>query len=153
MAKVLKQMTSPEPDRIVGIIFPLFEEHIRRFFDEDKTVFVKFIASDLTHIHSGHRLFFYRSKGNKEVVGEARIVDIASKTANEALATYGDRLFLTAKELREYVRDRNAKNMLVLVLDHFKKYPVPLRLDKSVTMAGQYMRQSLLSQLRNAPQI
>jgi len=128
-----------EQDEIVGIVFSLSQEHIRRFFDEGKTVFVKFAASQPTHLNIGSRLFFYQSKSRKEIVGEARIIKISSDMPDTVLATYGDQLFLTPNELREYVGERSSKKMLVLVLDKVKRYSVPIKLVKPLTMAGQYM--------------
>lgn len=38
--------------------------------------------------------------------------------------------------------------MLVLALQKVRRYTVPLRLDKSVTMAGRYMTKKMLENLR-----
>jgi hypothetical protein len=143
-------MSSTESAKVIGVIFPLFQEHIRRFFDEGRTVFVKFAANRPTRLKMGSRLFFYQSKGLKEIVGEARIVNMSWETAEEAIAAYGDRLFLTPTELRQYAGNRSAKRMLVLVLDSFKEYSIPLKLDKSTTMAGRYMTQNLFQELKSA---
>jgi hypothetical protein len=123
------------------MIFPLLPEHTRRFFEDGKTVFVKFFGkgSNPQRLRIGSRLFFYESERNKEVVGEAKIVEINSETADTVLTKYGHTLFLTPAELDEYAKQRREKKMLVLVLKGAKRYKTPLKLKKSVTMAGQYM--------------
>mgnify|MGYP001077015786 CR=1 FL=1 len=143
-------MGSKDQKDIIGIIFPVLPEHLHRFFERKKRVFVKFVAREDAHrsLQSGSKLFFYESRSNKEIVGEARIVDITSGMVEEVLAIYGEDLFLTRIELEEYAGDRKAKRMLVLVLGDVKKYAIPLRLDKSVTMAGQYMTKSMYDDLR-----
>jgi len=133
---------------VLGIIFPVLPEHLRRFFEGKKRVFVKFVGNVPLWLQSGSKLFFYESRSDKEVVGEARIVEIGAGTVEEVLAEYGEDLFPTRIELEEYAGDRKAKRMLVLVLGDVKKYAIPLRLDKSVTMAGQYMTKSMYDDLR-----
>ena len=135
----------------VGIIFPVLPEHIHRFFERRKRVFVKFLAREIIppKLQVGSKLFFYQSRSNKEVVGEARIVEIGNGTVEEVHARFDCDLFLTPTELEEYAGNRKAKRMLFFVLEDAKKYAVPLRLNKSVTMAGQYMTKKMLKNLRS----
>lgn len=134
----------------VGVIFPILAHHLRRIFDDQKRVFVKFIGRELSpgRLHSGSRLFFYQSGSSKEVVGEARIVGIAAGTVEEVLAKHGKDLFLTPTELETYAGNRKAKRMLILILEDAKRYQVPLKLDKGLTMAGQYMTKTMYDDLR-----
>jgi hypothetical protein len=143
-------MVSTERSGVVGIIFPLLPEHIRRFFDGRKRVFVKFLSRQTipTRVEPNSRMFFYRSRNNREVMGEAKIVEAASGTLEEVLSKFGEELFLTPTELELYVGRRKSKKMLVLVLEDVREYAIPLRLDKSVTMAGKYMTESMLKNLR-----
>lgn len=143
-------MGSKDKKNTIGIIFPVLPEHLGRFFERQKRVFVKFVGREVVprSLQSGSKLFFYESRSNKEIVGEARIVEITIGTVEEMLAKHGEDLFLTRIELEEYAADRKAKRMLVLVLEDAKKYAVPLRLDKSITMAGQYMTKSMYNDLR-----
>jgi len=136
-------------DDVEGIVFPILPNHLERFFEGGKSVFVKFVGRrDFSDkIQCGSKLFFYKSKGNKEVVGEARIVEVGTGTVDEALARFGDDLFLTRPELEEYANNRKARRMLVLVLKDAKKYRTPLRLDKGLTMAGQYMTRAMYHKL------
>lgn len=53
------------------------------------------------------------------------------------------------KELQEYVGKRNTKRMLVLVLEKPTKYANPLKMPQHLTMAGQYMTQSLYEELKD----
>ena len=133
----------------IGIIFPVLPNHLKRLFDLNKRVFVKFTgrASPPPRLKPGSRLFLYESRSSKELVGEARISQISSATAEEALAEFGDDLFLTRAELEGYAGNRSAKKMLVLVLKDLKKYRRPVRFDKGVTMAGQYMTKEMYDDL------
>jgi len=141
---------SRKPSQIVGMIFPLLPTHARRFFEEGKTVFVKFYGKQTSpkSLSMGDTLFFYESKGNKEIVGEVRIVEVDQGTPSEILTKHGDRLFLMADEFEEYVGERKGRKMLVLVVKAARKYANPLKLGKSVTMAGQYMTRELYDQLK-----
>jgi hypothetical protein len=143
-------LTKENLSEVVGIIFPLLPSHLPRFFSGGKTVFVKFFGKERVpqRLRPGHRLFFYESKGNREIVGESRIAEIFSEEAEEVLARFGDRIFLTRSEFEDYVADRKGKRLLVLVLGYPKKYGVPMRLYKSLTMAGQYMTKEMLRKLK-----
>ena len=140
------------PNSVVGIIFPILPNHVKRFFEGRKRVFVKFFGAGVLpkELQCGSRLFFYKSRNNKEVVGEARIVEVCSGTVEEVLTRFGDGLFLTRTELEEYAGNRRTKQMLALVLEEPKRYEVPTRLDKSVTMAGLYMTKTMLKKLRTS---
>jgi hypothetical protein len=129
----------------IGIIFALFPHHIRRFLDENKSVFVKFYGRKgmPSRIHPGSKLFFYESKGNKEIVGEATISAMSTETANDVVSKFGDALFLTSKELDEYAKNRQDRKMLVLILKSSKRYNRPMRIGKPITKAGRYMTDEL----------
>jgi len=133
-----------------GIIFPFLPEHVSRFFDDGKTVFVKFFGNERIPIrlHVGSKLLFYESEGEKEIVGEATIREISMGNVNEVQAKYRTALFLTQKELDEYTNQRREKKMLVLVLGNARRYKTPLKLRKSLTMAGQYMTKRMFEELR-----
>jgi hypothetical protein len=135
----------PRHSKIIGIIFPLLPSHIQRFFDEDKKVFVKFFAKENIplRLRKGSKLFFYESRANRQIVGEATIVDVGTATAEEAIARFGDDLFLAKEELERYVGARKEKRMLVLVVDRSKRYRNALRLEKPITMTGQYMTRNM----------
>ncbi len=148
-----------EATETIGIIFPLLPEHLRRFFEDGKTVFVKFLGvkSTLVRLHVGFKLFFYQSRRNMEIVGEADIVGIDSGTFEEVWNKYGNALFLSHNELERYVSnekyaiDRKAKKMFILVVDRAKKYPKPLSFGRSLTMTGQYMTRQMYDELKKQP--
>lgn len=142
-------MGKDDSSQILGIVFPLLPQHAERLLNQGKTIFVKFFSKERipVRLQSGSRLFLYESKGNKEIVGEARIVRIDTLPASEVMSVHGSRLFLTKSEFEDYVGNRRDKKMLVLLLEDAKKYPVPLKLGRSVTMAGRYMRRELYSQI------
>jgi len=137
-------------DEIVGVIFPILPHHLQRFLKERKKVFVKYLCQDVPpeKLLVGSKLFFYQSRSNKEIVGEARIGQISDGTVEEVLAKFGNDLFLTRNELELYAGNRIRKRMLVLVLEEVKHYTAPLKLGRSVTMAGQYMTRNMLSNLK-----
>jgi hypothetical protein len=143
-------LSKHDASKIVGIIFPFFRQHAERFLNEGKTVFVKFFGKERIplRLQPGSRLFLYESKGNMEIVGEAKILRVESIPASNAVSVYGTRLFLTQSEFEDYVGNRRDRSMLVLVLGDAKRYPVPMKLSKSVTMAGRYMTREMYLQLR-----
>lgn len=126
-------------NEIIGIIFPILPNHVERFFADGKTVFVKFVSRAPTRLQTGHRLFFYKSRNDRELVGEALISGIETKPPKDILSDFHDRLFLTRKEMEQYVGNRQSKEMLVLILSKVKKYHAAIRLERPVTMAGQYV--------------
>jgi hypothetical protein len=142
---------SNKKENTIGIVFPMLPDHIQRIFQDQKNVFVKFLAKEAIprRLRAGSKLFFYQSGGSKEIVGEARIIETALGTLQEVSAKFGERLFLTQSELEEYAGNRGAKTMLVLLLDDAKKYEVPLKLGKSVTMAGQYLTREMYDSLKS----
>jgi hypothetical protein len=137
-------------DVILGIIFPLSQEHIERFFEGHRTVFVKFYGRQRvpTRLRRGSRLFFYRTGGRKEIVGEAKIVEINSGAFDDVWNRFADGLFLTRNELEAYVGKRRDSQMTVLVLDEVREYQAPIILQHPLTMAGQYMTKEMYDRLR-----
>jgi hypothetical protein len=137
---------------ILGIIFPLSRQHIDRFFDGGKTVFVKFFDRQPTpsRLHRGAKLFFYQSGGGRALVGDAEITEVSSGTLDMVWNRFGERLFLTKDELEAYVGDRQGIQMTILVLEDARKYAVPLTLSHSLTMAGQYMTKQLHRKLNQS---
>jgi hypothetical protein len=136
-------------DTVLGIIFSLSQKHIERFFEGRGTVFVKFYGRQRvpSRLRRGSKLFFYRSGGRKEIVGEAKIIDIKSGTFDDVWSKFSNRLFLTRDELEKYVGKRKDSQMTVLVLDKIRAYSVPIVLQQPLTMAGQYMTRQMYERL------
>jgi len=142
-------LVSTAHDDTVGVVFPVFREHIERLLRDQKKVFVKFAGERMfPRLHVGSKLFFYESKGSKEIVGEARIAEMTQGTVDEVLGRFGADLFLTRNELEAYAGNRRERRMLVLILEDITRYAVPLKLDKGVTMAGRYITKTMLENLR-----
>ena len=138
-------------DAVIGVIFPMIPEHVLRFFEQHKTVFVKFVSRGMhTRVREGSKLFFYESRSRKQIVGEATISRVSSGTMSEVLLEYNNGLFLNLSELREYVGNRTEKKMLILVLYHVRKYAAPLSVDVPITMAGRYMTKEFSRRLEQS---
>jgi len=65
---------------------------------------------------------------------------------------YGNRVFLTKEELKEYVRsqerwgrkkERKRKKWLVIELEDIRKYDKPIKPKRFVPVGGQYFRKCL----------
>lgn len=132
---------------ILGIIYPLQRNHVSRFFDKKKSVYVKFVQGLPRRLVPGSRLFFYESGGNKEIVGEARILEVSAGNIEEVWSRFGHAIFLTRTELERYVGNRRTKKMLVLLVGRAERYATPLRLQKQITKGGRYMKSDFLRQL------
>jgi len=146
---------SAQTDEFLGVIFPLSHSHIEQFLANGKNVFVKYCGKSTIprHIDNGSKLYFYESKSAKHIVGEAKIIKITQCTIDEVIEKFSDRLFLTRDELNAYANGRRTKMMLVLTLEKMKRYSAPLPLDKSLTMAGQYMTKSLYQRISSKPSV
>jgi len=98
--------------KIVGVAFPIPKQFMGRFFKEGKDVFIK-PATIWKELKPGMKFVFYQSQEDTGFVGEAKIKNI--KLINDPMKVfemYGDRVFLTKDELREYVRSRKSAGLL-----------------------------------------
>lgn len=135
---------------VVGIIFPFLPEHVKRFMDEQKTVYVKFFGKQKSlpkRIMKGSKLFFYESHGRQEIVGEAEIAEVATEDESNVLLHYGERLFLTPKEYESYVGSRKGRALVAITVRNPRRYKGPKRLDKPLTMTGRYMTREMFKSL------
>ncbi|MGD0057166.1 MAG: DUF365 domain-containing protein [Methanomassiliicoccales archaeon] len=88
---------------IVGVIHPLPEKCLARFFESGKTIFFK-PATLYRKIEPGMKFFFYRSGKDRGIVGEAIIAGFdLSDNPWGFLSMYGDKVFMTKTELCEYL--------------------------------------------------
>lgn len=130
-------------ETIIGIIFPFPEKLISRIFNDGKYIFTKFTthppSDESVKIRSGNKLFFYKSRADKTVVGEAIIKKIEFLLPEVAMKKYKEKLITPPEEMAEYVRGRDTKKMLVLELCNIIKYSHPVIMRTPVTMAGQYV--------------
>jgi hypothetical protein len=129
--------------KIIGVIYPIPLKFVNRIFDDNRNVFVKYIAHPNHMRIALRKILFYESQGNKEIVGEARIKANEFLTPLEVLEKYGDRVFLDRDELTKYASRRPlrtmSRKMLVLVLTKPVKYSKRIKYEKPLTMAGKYL--------------
>jgi len=127
---------------IIGISFPILPKHVERILEMENVVFIKFTPHESLpkHLKAGMNLYFYESHANKEIVGEAKISVIELMPAIEVQEKYSDELFITDGDFREYIKGREEKKILVLVLSEIKSYTKPIAFEKPINMGGKYIR-------------
>jgi len=135
---------------IVGVTYPIPKQFMDRFFKEGKNVFIK-PATVWRELKPGMKFVFYQSREDTGFVGEAKIKDI--KLINDPIKVfemYGDRVFLTKEELREYVKsqerwgqkkEKKKKKWLVIELEDIRKYDKPIKPKRFVPVGGQYLKE------------
>lgn len=136
--------------KIVGVAFPIPKQFMDRFFKEGKDVFVK-PATVWKELKPGMKFVFYQSHEDTGFVGEAKIKDI--KLIDDPMKVfemYGDRVFLTKGELREYVKSQDRwgrksskkkKKWLVIELEDIRKYDNPIKPKRFIPVGGQYIKE------------
>ncbi len=145
--KVISINKNKEP---LGVIYPLPQRLIYRFFEDDKTVFIKFSAHESISVSlkSCKKLIFYKSRGKQELIGEGDIENIFLMSIHDIINTFEKELFLSRDELASYAKSRNRK-ALVFKLSNLRKYQLPVKLDHYVTMAGSYISDEDYTQIVN----
>jgi len=138
---------------ITGVTFPVPKQYMSRFFEEKKTVFIK-PATTFKQLRRGMKLVFYQSHEDTGYVGEARIAMIViSDDPFQFFDTFGDAVFLTREELREYldtqgkwkgVRVRGdepkKREWIALQLEDIRKYDTIRKPERFVPVGGKYLR-------------
>jgi len=135
--------------KIVGVSFPIPKQFMDRFFREGKDVFIK-PATVWKELKPGMKFVFYQSREDTGFVGEAKIKNIRLlDDPMKVFEIYGDRVFLTKEELKEYVKSqekwrrkssKKKKPWLVIELEDIKKYDKPIKPKRFVPVCGQYLR-------------
>ena len=133
-------------NEIIGVLYALPEEIILRFLNSEKTVFLKYTAHKLSKkskykIAKGHKLYFYASRSNKQVMGEANIISVQFLTKDE-IVKFGKKVMLSPLELDKYAEGRENKEAIVLSLDKIHKYQKVKKVRNPVTMGGIYVTKS-----------
>ena len=131
---------------IVGVTYPIPKQYMDRFFKQGKDVFVK-PATVWKELKPGMKFVFYQSREDQGFVGEAKIKEI--KLIDDPMKVfemYGDRVFLTKEELKEYVKSqerwgRKKKKWLVIELEDVKRYDKPIKPKRFVPVGGQYIKE------------
>jgi hypothetical protein len=120
-----------------AIIYPFLRDHIERIL-RGKDVVCKYTGKWHPNIISGSRVIFYASGGSLELLGEGTIRTLEFLTPGEIISTYGRRLFLSKAELERYRGTRPAEQkLLVVTLSQVNRFPKPVKMLKSITMAGK----------------
>lgn len=144
---------------IVGVVYPVGQDHVNRIFDSNKNVFLKYTPwipsrPDDYRLKRGMKILFYLSHSKRRIFGEGRIRNLEFLKPKEALAKYGSSLILSEKEITAYAKQQPnrtlEKPLLVLVLDNLKKYSQAIHYHRNVAMAGEFLMldtyQTLLQQ-------
>jgi hypothetical protein len=96
----------PENEKIIGVIYPLPEQLIFRIFDSGKNVLTKFTthapSKESIRIREGNKLFLYKSRAEKTVVGESIIKEMDFLLPAEAIEKYKDKLITPPEEMSKY---------------------------------------------------
>jgi len=137
-----------------AVTYPVPKQYTDRFFKEGKDVFIK-PATVWKKLKPGMKFIIYQSREDTGFVGEATIKDVKIiDDPMEAYEMYGDRVFLTKEELKEYLKAqekqrrkrKGKKKWLVLELENIKKYESPIKPKRFVPAGGQYIDLKVLSQ-------
>lgn len=126
-----------------GIIYAITRERFERL-KSGKDVFCKFVKG-MPKVNVGDTLIFYLSGGSKEIVGEALIVEMMFSGVDSLMSRYGDRLFITGDELKQYANRRDT--VLFFVLNDLKEYRRPFKMEKPLTMAGMNLTKELYKKI------
>jgi hypothetical protein len=62
--------------KVLGVIYPIHLQYVDRIFEKQKNVFVKYTAHEKSALTTKHKILFYASHGQKEIVGEAGIKEL-----------------------------------------------------------------------------
>jgi hypothetical protein len=125
-----------------------------RFFKEGKDVFVK-PATTWKQLKPGMKFIFYQSREDTGFVGEAKIKRVVLvENPIKLFGLYGDRIFLTQDELKEYIKSqerwksawksrgvKKEKMWMAIELESIKKYDKPIMPKRFVPVGGQYIRE------------
>ncbi|WP_461864980.1 ASCH domain-containing protein [Thermococcus sp.] len=131
---------------IVGVTFPVPKQFLDRILEEGKTVFVK--PATLRAVPN-MKIIFYASREYQGWYGEAEIESVEHFTSvEEIIRKYKDELFLTAKELREYEKERQRwhsrgkrrRPWMVVKLKNVRKYPNIIKPKRFITVSGRYVK-------------
>jgi hypothetical protein len=130
--------------KIVGAVFPVPHEGVKRLLSGKSDVFAKF--GKFRHLAEGQRMLFYDSSVHG-IVGEATIEQVIHTDPLDVRERFMERLFLTRKEFDNYVTmsplgPRKVKNkiMTVCILKNPKEYSRPKGPSKKMNMIGHYLR-------------
>jgi len=132
---------------IEGVAFPIPKPFAQRFF-EGKDVFVK-PATVFKELKPGMRFVIYQSQEDTGFVGEARIKAVSfADDPMEFLRRYGERLFLSEQELKDYVKSQERwgkkkakkRKWMAIELEDIRKYEKLVKPERPVPVGGIYLK-------------
>ena len=134
-------------DIIEGVIYPLQEEDAFNILNNNKKVFVKYLPHEpskktVQKLKSGLKIYFYISKKNKSIVGDAIIKNILFMDFQDILSNYKNQLFISEDKFRLYSKGREHKKAQNLELKDINKYQKKVIVKVPITMAGMYVTTS-----------
>ena len=140
---------------INGVILPLPNYLIKRFFEDNKSVFIK--SSHLKKLKNGQKLIIYSSGQNRGLFCETEIENIENLKSNQIWEKYSDKIVLNKDEFDLFVsksviyvtENRKNKDFLVLTLKNFLKYKKPIKINFRMTVAGCYLTPEMYSKISN----
>ena len=140
---------------IVGVSFPILKWNINRFFEDEKTVFIK-PATLFKELKKGQKFIFYQSRKDMGYAGEAIIKSITMRdNPLDFFEIFGDKIFLTKIEVIKYLEENKKwkslkKNLptyrsrkrpwMAIELEKIKKYPEVRKIRGFIPVSGVYIK-------------
>ena len=97
------------------------------------------------------KFVFYQSRENTGFIGEAKIKNVQLlDDPMKVFEIYGDRVFLTKEELREYIKSqerwgrkgsKKKRPWMVIELEDIRKYDEPIKPKRFVPVGGQHIKE------------
>lgn len=137
-------MKNSSNNLLMGVVYPLPKNILVRLFKIKKPIFIKFLPREIgkkskSKLTSMNKMYFYESSSERKIVGQGDIEKMESFSLNEIPKKYFERIILKKNELNDYCSKRISKKMVLFHLHNIKKYDVPHKLAKPLTMAGAYL--------------
>ena len=123
----------------IGLALPITSEMLKNLEKRDDTIFFKFMPHETFPRELGvnQKLFFYFSK---KIVGEAKIKEIKLMGSSEIIKSYPNKILIRKSEFKNYIKGREQKKALVLLIEKITIYSSFVELDYYVTMGGRYIK-------------
>jgi hypothetical protein len=127
--------------KIIGIVYPIPPRIIENLRGKKNAVFCKMTAHESVpkKLSKNKKLFFYEAKRKKLIVGETIIKKLDLMNYFEILSNKISNLVQNEEELKNYVGARREKKLTLFFLKNIIFYEKPYKLNKNITMTGQYM--------------
>ena len=134
---------------IIGAIIPVPNKFLKRFFENNKTIFIK--PNNLKQLKKGQRIIFYSSGENKGLYCESVIENIEVLKSSQIWGKYHDKLFLEKEEFDFYVsksviykyENKKIKDFLVFILKDFLKYKKSIKPKVFIPLPGRYLTSNM----------